>query len=200
MPTILIATANPHKVEEYRSMINDPNIELESLLDYPDCPEITEDGTTFAENAAIKALAASKYAQAPAFADDSGLEVAALNGAPGIHSARYAPTQEEKIHKLLAEMAGKTDRSARFVCVIAIAFNGEVIGSFEGVLKGRIADAPRGNGGFGYDPIFIPEGFDKTLAELSPEEKNHISHRGRAFQAASEFVADQLAVLGDSFF
>ena len=200
MPNILIATANQHKVDEYRAMINDDNIELESLLDYPDCPEIIEDGTTFAENAAIKAVAASKFAHAPAFADDSGLEVTALGGAPGIHSARYAPTQEEKIQKLLGELSGKTDRSARFVCAIAIAYNGEVIADFEGELKGRIAEAPRGDGGFGYDPIFIPDGYDKTLAELPPEEKNRISHRGRAFQAASEFVADQLAVLGDTFF
>ena len=195
MANVVIATSNAHKVEEYRALIGDDSIELQSLLDYPGFPDVEENGTTFTENASIKAVAASKYCDAPAFADDSGLEVFALNGEPGIYSARYAPTDKERIAKLLKNLEGKEDRRARFVCVIAIAFNGEVIETFEGEIRGTIGFEPKGDNGFGYDPVFIPEGETRTFAELSSAEKNSISHRANAFRKAAEFVEEQLAAL-----
>ncbi len=195
MANVVIATSNAHKVEEYKALIGDDSIEMQSLLDYPGFPDVEENGKTFTENASIKAVAASKYCDAPAFADDSGLEVFALNGEPGIYSARYAPTDPERIAKLLKNLEGKEDRSARFVCVIAIAFNGEVIETFEGEIRGAIGFEPKGENGFGYDPIFIPEGETRTFAELSSEEKNSISHRANAFRKAAEFVEEQIAAL-----
>lgn len=200
MAYIVAATANRHKVEEYRKLIGEErHVEIQSLADYPEMPEIVENGKTFAENASIKALAACKYCDVPAFADDSGLEIFALDMAPGIYSARYADTDEARINRVLKEMEGKEDRRAQFVCVIAIAANGEVIETFTGVLPGRIAEAPRGTNGFGYDPIFIPEGYDVTFAEMSPEEKNKISHRARAYAKAMEFVEDEMSILDDEF-
>ena len=195
MANVVIATSNAHKVEEYKALMGDDSIELQSLLDYPGFPDVEENGTTFTENASIKAVAASKYCDAPAFADDSGLEVFALNGEPGIYSARYAPTDKERIAKLLKNLEGKEDRRARFVCVIAIAFNGEVIETFEGEIRGTIGFEPKGDNGFGYDPVFIPEGDTRTFAELSSAEKNSISHRANAFRKAAEFVEEQLAAL-----
>ena len=132
MAYIVAATANLHKVDEYRKLLEGQNVELKSLLDYPGFPGGEENGRSFIENAGIKALAACKYCDVPAFADDSGLEVEALDGRPGIYSARYAPTDKERIARLLDEMKGQTNRRARFVCAIAIAINGEVIESFEG--------------------------------------------------------------------
>ena len=199
MAYIVVATANAHKVEEYRALLADQKIELRSLADYPGYPGCEENGSTFAENASIKALSACRYCDVPAFADDSGLEVAALDGRPGIRSSRYAATDRERVAKLLGELQGVTDRRARFVCVIAIAANGEVIETFEGELTGRIIDAPRGSNGFGYDPIFVPDGMDKTLAELTTEEKNKISHRADACRKAVEFVENEMAVLDDDF-
>ena len=199
MAYIVIATNNQHKVEEYRQLIGEQKIELRSLADYPAYPGVEENGKTFAENASIKALSACKYCDVPAFADDSGLEVEALGGRPGIHSSRYAPTDRERIEKLLGELKGVTDRRARFVCVIAIAVNGEVIETFEGEVRGRIIDEPRGANGFGYDPIFVPDGSDRTFAELTQEEKNRISHRANAFRKAAEFVEDEMSVLDDDF-
>ena len=199
MAYIVAATGNSHKLDEYRQLLNGQNIELKSLLDYPAYPGVEENGSTFAENAAIKALDACKYCDVPAFADDSGLEVEALDGRPGIHSARYAATDAERIAKLLDELKGKTNRRARFVCVIAIAANGEVIETFEGEIKGTIIDSPRGSNGFGYDPIFQPDGYDCTFAELSREEKNRISHRANAYAKALEFVENEMSILDDEF-
>ncbi len=199
MAYIVVATTNAHKVEEYKRLLADQKIELKSLADFPGYPGVEENGSTFAENASIKALDACRYCDVPAFADDSGLEVTALNGRPGIHSSRYADSDPERISRLLRELEGATDRSARFVCVIAIAINGEVIETFEGEVRGRIIDAPRGNNGFGYDPIFVPEGMDRTFAELSSEEKNQISHRAAACRKAVEFVENEMAVLDDDF-
>ena len=199
MAYIVAATGNSHKLDEYRQLLNGQNIELKSLLDYPAYPGVEENGSTFAENAAIKALDACKYCDVPAFADDSGLEVEALDGRPGIHSACYAATDAERIAKLLDELKGKTNRRARFVCVIAIAANGEVIETFEGEIKGTIIDAPRGSNGFGYDPIFQPDGYDCTFAELSREEKNRISHRANAYAKALEFVENEMSILDDEF-
>ena len=199
MAYIVAATANLHKVDEYRKLLEGQNVELKSLLDYPGFPGVEENGKSFIENAGIKALAACRYCDVPAFADDSGLEVEALDGRPGIYSARYAPTDKERIARLLDEMKGQTNRRARFVCAIAIAINGEVIESFEGEIKGTIVEAPRGESGFGYDPVFQPEGYDRTFGEMAPELKNRISHRANAFKLALEFVEDEMSVLDDEF-
>lgn len=199
MSFIVAATGNQHKLAEYSHLLADQNIEVRSLNDYPAYQEPDENGSSFAENAGIKALAACKYCGVPAFADDSGLEVEALDGRPGIHSSRYAATDAERIAKLLKELEGKENRRARFVCVIAIAANGEVIETFEGEVTGTILDAPRGENGFGYDPIFQPDGFDKSFAELTQEEKNRISHRANAYAKALEFVEDEMSILDDEF-
>jgi len=199
MAYIVAATGNKHKLEEYAQLLADQNIQLKSLNDYPNYPEPEENGSSFKENAEIKALAACKYCDVPAFADDSGLEVEALDGRPGIHSSRYAATDAERIAKLLKELEGKENRRARFVCVIAIAANGEVIETFEGEVTGTILEAPRGENGFGYDPVFQPDGFDKSFAELTQEEKNRISHRANAYAKALEFVEDEMSILDDDF-
>ena len=195
MSHIVVATANAHKVEEYRRLLDGQDVELMSLADYPGYPEVEENGTTFAENASIKAAAASSYCEAAAFADDSGLEVEALDGRPGVYSSRYAASDPERIAKLLKELDGIENRRARFVCAIAIAFNGEVLEVFEGEVKGTITLEPRGKDGFGYDPVFLPDGCDKTFAELSGAEKDKISHRANAFNQAIEFVEDTLSAL-----
>ena len=199
MSYIVAATANLHKVEEYKKLLGDMDVEIKSLADFPNFPEVEENGSSFKENAAIKARAASKYCNAAAFADDSGLEVEALDGRPGIYSSRYAANDAERIAKLLGELDGKTNRRARFVCAIAIAFNGDVLETFEGTVEGTITLAPRGEGGFGYDPVFQPDGYDQTFGELPAEVKNSISHRARAFANAVEFVENELAMLGDTF-
>ena len=199
MAYIVVATGNQHKVEEYKELLADQNVELKSLKDYPNCPEVVEDGKTFAENASKKAVEVCRYCDVPAFADDSGLEVEALGGEPGIFSSRYADTDAERIAKILKNLEGKDNRRARFVCVIAIAINGEVIETFEGEVKGTILTAPRGENGFGYDPIFQPDGFDRSFAELTQEEKNRISHRANAYAKALEFVEDEMSILDDEF-
>lgn len=196
---IVAATRNHHKLEEYKALLAGQNIELRSLNDYPDCPETEEDGSSFKENAAKKALAVCKYCDAPTFADDSGLEVEALDGAPGIYSARYAATDKERIARVLEELKDKTNRRARFVCVIAIAINGEVIETFEGSVSGTILLEPKGENGFGYDPIFQPDGEEKSFAELSAEIKNKISHRARAVKAVLDFVEEEMSILDDEF-
>ena len=199
MAYIVVATSNAHKVEEYEKLLEGQKVELKSLLDFPNFPGVEEDGATFRENAAKKALAACKYCDVPAFADDSGLEVEALDGRPGIYSSRYAPTDAERIAKLLGELEGVENRRARFVCAIAIAVNGEVIETFEGEVKGRIIDAPRGVDGFGYDPVFQPDGYEETFGEMAQELKNKISHRAVAFKLALNFVEDEMSVLDDDF-
>ena len=199
MAYIVVATSNEHKVEEYRKLLDGQNVELKSFLDYPGFPGVEEDGKTFAENAGIKALAACKYCDVPAFADDSGLEVEALDGRPGVYSSRYADSDPERIAKLLKELEGKENRRARFVCAISIAFNGEIIETFEGEVKGTITLAPRGNGGFGYDPVFQPDGYDQTFGELPQDVKNKISHRANAFKKAMDFVDEEMSALDADF-
>ena len=199
MAYIVVATRNAHKVDEYRKLLAGQNVELKSLLDYPGFPGVEETGKSFRENASIKALAACRYCDVPAFADDSGLEVEALDGCPGIYSARYAATDPERIAKLLEELKGESNRRARFVCAIAIAINGEVIESFEGEVRGVITEAPRGEGGFGYDPVFQPDNYDQTFGEMDPELKNRISHRAAAFKLALNFVEEEMSVLNDDF-
>ena len=199
MSYIVAATANAHKVDEYKKLLGDIDVEIKSLADFPNFPGVEENGSSFRENAAVKALAASKYCDAPAFADDSGLVVDALDGRPGIYSSRYAPSDRERIARLLGELEGVSERKARFVCAIAIAFNGEVLETFEGTVEGTITLEPRGEGGFGYDPVFQPDGYDQTFGELPPEIKNSISHRARAFASAVDFVENELSLLDGGF-
>lgn len=202
MLQLLAATGNKHKIEEFQSMLSARNLAVNVVS--PDTvmnfPELVENGSTFEENSAMKALQASKYADMAAFADDSGLEVEALNGAPGLHSARYAgPGADDnaRIAKLLSEMTDKTDRRARFVCVITLAYRGVAVASFRGEVQGVIADSTRGDAGFGYDPVFIPDGYDKTFAELGSEIKDTISHRARAFKLAADFIENELQTMDD---
>ena len=188
MIELVVATRNKHKTREIQHILG-PKFMVRDLADTA-IPEICEHGTSFEENAKLKALAASRHLPALVIADDSGLEVDALGGAPGIYSARYAganATSRDKIDKLLRELARVRaigdGRLARFRCVVALARNGDLLGTFEGTVEGRIADEARGDAGFGYDPIFVPDGFEKTFGELTTEVKNTISHRGKAIRA-----------------
>lgn len=180
---IVLATRNKNKVKEFREMLKGYDIELRSLDDFGPIPEVVEDGTTFDDNAYKKALHTAKILGIPAIADDSGLAVDALNGRPGVYSARYAgpdATDEENCKKLLKEMAGMENRKASFHCVISIAVPSGPALTYEGACSGIILEEKRGTSGFGYDPLFYFEQFDKTFAELSMAEKNSVSHRGKA--------------------
>ena len=185
---LLVATNNPGKLAEVRGMLAGLPMELLSLEDYDQLREVNETGSSFEENARLKATGYAVQTGLPALADDSGLEVVSLDGRPGIHSARYGGTNigfAEKMAKLLRELddAGDKKRVARFVCSIAISDTaGKVLCTTAGICQGRLAMCPRGNGGFGYDPLFIPDGFDQTFAELADEIKGKISHRARAFE------------------
>ena len=197
MIELLVATRNAHKIREIQHILG-PDFTLSDLQACTDIPNIPETGTSFDENAKLKALAASAHLGALVIADDSGLEVDALGGAPGIYSARYAgpdATDRHKINKLLRELARvrckEHRRRARFRCVLALAHAGNLLGTFEGTVEGRIANEVRGDSGFGYDPIFIPEGFEQTFGELPGEVKNAISHRAKAIRA----LADRLRQL-----
>ncbi len=202
MLQILAGTTNQHKIEEFTGMLGDlaDKVVFVNPNTLRNFPELTENGTTFEENARQKAEQASAFADAAAMADDSGLEVLALDGAPGIYSARYAgedATNEQRITKLLNAMQGITDRRARFVCVIALAYRGEVVATFRGEVNGVIADAPKGTNGFGYDPVFIPEGYTKSFGELGEDVKSQISHRAHAFAQTCDFIREELASMDD---
>ena len=184
---LLIATRNRHKLDEIRAILGGPGIEWKSALDFPHLPDVIEDGDTFEANAAKKARALAAATGCWALADDSGLEVDALGGAPGVRSARFAgePTDHTANNeKLLRDLAGHTDRTARFRCVLALAAPDGSVRFAEGRCEGRIAESLRGAEGFGYDPLFVPDGFEQTFAELGAEIKNTISHRARALAAA----------------
>lgn len=184
LKTIFLASGNPHKIEELKQMIQPLGIELKSTFDFPDAHEVVEDQPDLEGNALKKAGYWLNETGIPSLADDTGLEVDALQGAPGVYSARYAGenvTYDDNVEKLLREMAGKSGRKARFRTVIAFC-DGKEEHLFEGVCEGEITTQRKGKKGFGYDPVFQPEGYDHTFAELSAEEKNKISHRGRAFQ------------------
>jgi len=185
---LIVATRNAHKTREIAQIFGSASA-VRDLTAHPKISEITESGTSFEENAKLKAIAVSRELPGLIVADDSGLEVNALGGAPGIQSARYAgvnASNTERIAKLLRRLANvdpKGDqRRARFRCVLAIARDGHVLAIFEGVVDGKIAERPRGSHGFGYDPIFIPDGFEETFAELPEEVKNNISHRAKAIR------------------
>lgn len=187
MKELILATHNLGKVEELRQMLGDLPVKVKSLHDFPELGEIPETGTTFEENARIKAETVFAYTGLPVVADDSGLEVDALNGAPGVYSARYAgdkATDEDNNRKLLQALKNvpESGRGAQFRSVICSIFNPGNVVFTEGVCRGRIGFEPRGDNGFGYDPLFLVEpDYQRTMAELSLAEKNTISHRSRAF-------------------
>ncbi|HEX8749450.1 MAG TPA: XTP/dITP diphosphatase [Pyrinomonadaceae bacterium] len=191
---LVIATRNPGKLVEVRELLHDLNINLRSLTDFPASAEVEETGRTFADNASIKAVAYALQTGSWTLSDDSGLEVDALNGAPGVYSARYAgehATDAERIELLLSELArtGDPARRARFVCAVSLADpSGSIINIATGTCEGRIAHAPMGSRGFGYDPIFIPDGFEQSFGELSSEIKQIISHRARALSETRSFL------------
>ncbi len=180
---IVLATNNKNKVDEFRSILKDFKVDIRSLSDFGPTPEALEDGDTFDENAYKKAFHVARVLGLPAISDDSGLVVNALSGAPGVHSARYAgekASDDENIDKLLEEMKQTTDRRAYFQCVLSIAVPSGPALTYEGRCEGTITRQRAGTGGFGYDPVFFVDKFNKTFAELSMEEKNTISHRGKA--------------------
>lgn len=188
---LVLATHNAHKVEELRRILG-PQLDGLELVAY-DGPEPVEDGETFAENALIKARAAAIHTGLPAIADDSGITVAALGGAPGIHSARYAGTRvdADNVALLLENLRGHDDRSAAFVCAAAFV-HGETEHVVLGEWPGTVLEAPVGENGFGYDPVFSPEGMEIASAELTPDEKNAISHRAMAFAGLMPIVRSTL--------
>ncbi len=210
MQQLIIATRNVHKTHEIQRILG-PDFAIGDLSEHPEIPEVVESGRTFKENAALKAIAASRQLPGFVIADDSGLEVDALDGAPGIYSARYAgenATDKQNIDKLLGELSRRgvlrNDASyhhetgqvadlphfpsAYFRCVLALARSGQILGTFEGVVAGIIVDLARGRNGFGYDPIFLPKGFDQTFGELAPAEKDRLSHRARALEKLRAFL------------
>lgn len=193
MTRLVIASRNKGKVTEYRRLLADLPFEVLSLADFPALPEIEEHGRTFAENALLKAETVSRLTGELALADDSGLEADALDGRPGLYSARYSgpgATDEQNNLKLLAELSGLPDsqRTARFRAAIAIAGPGLTPRLAEGFCSGTIAHSPRGTSGFGYDPLFFVPEAGKTFAEMDGSEKNRYSHRARAFAAAREIL------------
>ena len=183
-PRLVAATANPHKLKEISAILGSA---VELLPRPADLGEVVEDGDTLEANARLKAAAVCGHTGQPAVADDTGLEVTALGGAPGVRSARYAGEHADDADnrvRLLDELQGAADRSARFRTVAVVVFPDGRELLAEGMMSGVIAAAPRGEGGFGYDPVFVPDGEDgRTFAEMSPHEKNAISHRGRAFRS-----------------
>lgn len=188
---LVVATQNPGKIREIREILKELNYSVIPIFQfYPDF-NVEEDGQTYAENASKKALAAAKLTGRIAIGEDSGLEVKALGGAPGIFSARFGGktlSQSEKNRLILEALKGVSDRSARFVCVVAVATPEGQVKTAEGICEGSIGFKEQGEGGFGYDPIFIVEGYQKTMAELEPEVKNKISHRARAFRRIREIL------------
>ena len=196
MKELVVATKNSGKINEFEQMFSKYNISVKSLLDIDHTMDIEETGTTFEANATIKAEAMVELLGLPVVADDSGLEVDALNGEPGVYSARYAgmdKDDEKNTEKLLRELEGKTDdeRAARFVCVVAVARPGQETFVKRGTCEGTITTEPQGTNGFGYDPVFIPKGSTRTMAEHSSDEKNAISHRHHAIEQIEEWLNTQ---------
>lgn len=191
--SLVLATGNPGKVNELRDLLADLSLTLipASELDAP--PTVTEDADTLAGNARKKARAFYEHTGHPTLADDTGLEVAALNGKPGVHTARFAgpdATPDDNKRRLLEVMEDVEDRRARFRTVVALIDQTGTAHTFEGVCEGTITTVPRGDGGFGYDPLFQPEGYDQTFAEMPAAAKNEISHRRRALDALHQFLSD----------
>lgn len=189
---LVFATNNKHKLEEVSSMLQN-KCKILSLNDIQCHKDIPETGTTLEENALLKAQYVYQHYNMNCFADDTGLEVEVLNGAPGVYSARYAGEGHDSVanmKKLLSELEGKENRKARFRTVIALIIDGKTY-QFEGIVDGHITTSKHGTEGFGYDPIFVPEGYEQTFAELGNEIKNQISHRAKAVKALVEFLNQQ---------
>ena len=195
-PTVIVlATRNKGKIKEFQEILKDYPVELRGLDDFGPIPEVVEDGETFDDNAYKKALFTAKVLGLPAISDDSGLTVEALDGRPGVHSARYAgenATDQDNIAKLLSELDGVSNRKAAFECVISIAVPSGPALTYEGRCEGEITTEPQGDSGFGYDPVFYYPDFGKTFAEASMAEKNSVSHRGKAL---AEVAAEMPKVL-----
>jgi XTP/dITP diphosphohydrolase len=188
---ILIATTNKGKMEDIREIFKDLNLEILSFLDFDNYPEVIEDGNTFEANAIKKARAAYDFFKIPVISDDSGLSVSQLNGAPGVISARYAgenATDEQNNNKLISELEKFSEpHLAKYIC-IAVYYDGNNLKLVNGDCKGRIIRQGKGTNGFGYDPYFIPDGYELTMGELSLQEKNKISHRLKAFEQLKEIL------------
>jgi XTP/dITP diphosphohydrolase len=194
--TVVLATRNKKKVEEISRIFEGYDIRFLTVDSFPGCPEVEEDGKTFRQNAVKKAVRIAKYTGCPAIADDSGLEVKALGGAPGVFSARYAgddADDRKNLHKLLSNMKGlwAEHRQARFVCCIAFALPDGSYKTFTGYSEGRIAKKPKGFNGFGYDPVFYPSGYRRTFAEMPDTEKDALSHRGKALSRLYNYLKKQ---------
>lgn len=201
---ILIATRNKKKIEEIKRIIESevikdlsrPKLRILTLNDFPECPEVIEDEKSFEANAIKKAISVARYTGMTALADDSGLEVYALQGSPGILSSRYAgegADDRKNLEKLLYEMYSLNNdkRKARFTCYVALASPEGIINTFFGSVEGRIGKEPKGSGGFGYDPVFYPEGYTRTFAEMNDAEKDAISHRGMALRKLYQYIKEK---------
>ncbi|MFZ9936881.1 MAG: RdgB/HAM1 family non-canonical purine NTP pyrophosphatase [Luteolibacter sp.] len=189
-PRLIVATRNAHKTAEIRAMLAASH-EVLDMSAFPEAPAIDETGVTFLENARLKALGISRVIEGIVLSDDSGLEVDALHGAPGVWSSSFGGVEGDHARnnaRLLREMAGKTDRAARFRCTMVLAQGGEELAHFTGVVEGRIIGEPRGTEGFGYDPLFMPDGHERTFAELGADVKNSLSHRARALAQMVEWL------------
>ncbi|HMH45424.1 MAG TPA: RdgB/HAM1 family non-canonical purine NTP pyrophosphatase [Pyrinomonadaceae bacterium] len=200
--TLVIATRNSGKLFELRELLRDLPLTLCDLNSFPSIESVEETGATFSENACVKARAYAEQTRSLVLADDSGLEVSSLGGAPGVYSARYAgdgASEAQRTEKLLAVLSkSPDDRAARFVSAVAIAnSDGRILNVSVGVCEGHIANAPRGPNGFGYDPVFIPDGYGQTFGELSADVKNQISHRARALKGALVFLRSLTMASGD---
>lgn len=192
---LVLATRNKHKLEEINAIFNFEGLDISSAFDYPEIPDVIEDGDTLEANAIKKAVTLARALGCWAMADDSGLEVDALDGAPGVYSARYSgegASYDSNNIKLLAELKGKYTRVAAFRTVIALSDLAGNTRTVEGRCDGQIIEACRGDQGFGYDPLFVPDGYDLTFAELGADVKNRISHRARALKAAGAAWGEQL--------
>jgi XTP/dITP diphosphohydrolase len=192
---IVLATRNRKKVEEINRITEGMGITVLTVDDFPECPEVEEDGTTFEENAIKKAVTVARHTGKAALADDSGLEVYALNGAPGTLSARYAGENADdtkNVEKLLRKMRSVEDRRAQFVCCIAFAIPNGELKVFHGYAEGSIGTRPEGLRGFGYDPVFYPAGSDRTFAELSDKKKDSLSHRGKALRKFQKYLREKM--------
>lgn len=193
-PRLILATRNAHKTAEIRSMTGG-RYEVLDVTAFPECPKIEETGSTFLENARLKALGISAVIDGLVLSDDSGLEVDALGGAPGVWSSSYGGEEGDHPRNnahLLREMAGKSDRRARFRCNMVLARGGRELAHFSGTVEGRIIEETRGAKGFGYDPLFIPDGHENTFAELGEDVKNTLSHRSRALAQVLEHLAREI--------
>ena len=194
---VVLATGNAHKVGEVQRILAAAQADIEVVALPADAPTPIEDGETFAENALIKARSAAAHTGLPAMADDSGICVEALNGMPGIFSARWSGAHGNDVENLMLLLAQMREvpegrRGASFVCAAAVVSPSGAERVVEGTVEGTLTDAPRGTGGFGYDPAFLPHGYERTTAELSPEEKDAISHRGAAFRALAPIMRELL--------